>query len=64
MTHRWYLGEGDGGDEFISQRRKKKDERWEEEGYSSQGTVVSGGWREEREVKLQPLQNLMACFHR
>lgn len=25
MTHRWYLGEGDGGDDgFISQRRKRK----------------------------------------
>lgn len=59
MTHRWYLGEGDGGDdggEFISQRRerKMKDGRAGVRGGSSQGTAERGGQGEEERSRETP----------
>lgn len=65
MTHRWYLGEGDGGDdggEFISQRRerKMKDGR---AGVRGEGGAVAreqqrgeGRGKKRGAERLQPLQ--------
>lgn len=42
---------------------EKKDERWEGEGYSSQGTVERGEWGEEREERLHCRLTLLMNSH-